>query len=402
MPRESLASDFGGTRLKKKKRRRAKIRLRRGRNSGFAIPRRSHRKKIGSRRRPRKIKVAYRRPLGKMLHGRIEDALDSAHLRKLQGRVNLIFTSPPFPLVHKKSYGNRVGNDYLQWLKGLAPKLAALLSPKGSIVIELGNAWVKGSPAMSTLPLKALLAFQETADLHLCQYIICHNPARLPSPAQWVNVKRVRLKDSFTHVWWLSKTEHPKASNKKVLVPYSADMRNLLRLQKYNAGKRPSGHDISADGFLKDHGGAISPSVVSLAEDARLPEALMQLPNTSWDANYREYCKKRKIKEHPARMRPELAGFFIAMLTNRGDTVVDPFGGSNTTGAVADLTGRRWVAVEENEEFIQGSKGRFHTRERQRKVLKKAARPDVRTRKLTKKRMEGRTAQKQSRKSRKR
>ncbi len=318
------------------------------------------------RRRPRKIKVAYRRPLGKMLQGRIEDAMESAHLRKLAGRTNLIFTSPPFPLVRKKSYGNKVGNDYLEWLKALAPKLAALLTKKGSIVIELGNAWVKGLPAMSTLPLKALLAFQEAANLHLCQYIICHNPARLPSPAQWVNVKRIRLKDSFTHVWWLSKTEHPKASNRRVLVPYSPDMRNLLRLQKYNAGKRPSGHDISPTGFLKDHGGAISPSVVSLADDARIPEAMMQLPNTSWDANYREYCKKRKLKEHPARMRPELAGFFIAMLTNRGDMVVDPFAGSNTTGAVADLTGRRWIAVEENQEFIKGSKGRFHRRERRR------------------------------------
>lgn len=315
-----------------------------------------------SKRRQRKVKVAYRRPLGKMLQGRIEDALESVHLRKLQGRVNLIFTSPPFPLVRKKSYGNKVGNDYLEWLKGLAPKLANLLTRKGSIVIEVGNAWVKGVPAMSTLPLKALLAFQEAGKLHLCQYIICHNPARLPSPAQWVNIERNRLKDSFTHVWWLSRSERPKASNRRVLVPYSADMRNLLRLQKYNAGKRPSGHDISEKGFLKDHGGAISPSVVSLADDARIPESLMQMPNTSWDANYRKYCKKRRLKEHPARMRPELAGFFIAMLTDKGDTVLDPFAGSNTTGAVADLTGRRWMAVEESKAFIKGSRGRFHRR----------------------------------------
>lgn len=305
-----------------------------------------------------------------MLQGRVEDALESAHLRRLQAGVNLIFTSPPFPLVRKKSYGNKIGNDYLQWLSGLAPKLANLLTKKGSIVIELGNAWVKGVPAMSTLPVKALLAFQESAQLHLCQYVICHNPARLPSPAQWVNIERSRLKDSFTHVWWLSKSERPKASNRRVLVPYSADMRNLLRVQKYNAGKRPSGHDISPKGFLKDHGGAISPSVVSLSEEARIPEALMKMPNTSWDANYRAYCKKRKVKEHPARMRPELAGFFIAMLTNRGDTVLDPFAGSNTTGAVADLMGRRWVSVEESKGFIKGSKGRFHRRSRRKPVAK--------------------------------
>src|SRR5262249_55937198 len=154
----------------------------------------------------------------------------------------------------------------------------------------------------------------------------------------------------------------------------SLDMRNLLRRQNYNAGKRPSGHDISPTGFLKDHGGAISPSVISLADEARIPEALMQMPNTSWDANYREYCKKRNLKEHPARMRPELAGFFIAMLTNRRDIVLDPFAGSNTTGAVADYTGRRWISIEESEVFIKGSKGRFHRRERR----NGASRPRVR------------------------
>ena len=337
---------------------------------GVAKPKKIETRKKTKRRKPKKIKVAYRRPLGKMLHGFIEDALESAHLKNLRGHVNLIFTSPPFPLVSKKSYGNKVGADYLDWLKGLAPKLAQLLTPKGSIVIEVGNAWVEGLPAMSTLPVRALLAFQEAANLHLCQYVICHNPARLPSPAQWVNVDRVRLKDSFTHVWWLAKTEHPKASNKRVLLPYSNDMKSLLRRQTYNAGKRPSGHNISPRGFLKNHGGAISPSVVSLDESARIPEALMQLPNTSWDVNYRAYCKERNIKEHPARMRPELAGFFITMLTDRNDVVLDPFGGSNTTGAVADLMGRKWVAVEQDPGFIRGSLGRFPKRGRPRKARK--------------------------------
>src|SRR5208337_1244110 len=101
-------------------------------------------------------------------------------------------------------------------------------------------------------------------DLHLCQQIICHNPARLPGPAAWVNVKRVRLKDSFTHVWWMSRSPTPKADNRRVLTPYSSDMRKLLKTQRYNAGRRPSGHVISERGFLNDHGGAIAPHVIDL------------------------------------------------------------------------------------------------------------------------------------------
>ena len=77
---------------------------------------------------------------------------------------------------------------------------SGVVGPDGSIVVEIGNAWEKGSPVMSTLPLEALLALKTAAKLHLCQHVICYNPARLPTPAAWVTVKRIRLKDSYTHV----------------------------------------------------------------------------------------------------------------------------------------------------------------------------------------------------------
>src|SRR4051812_33524615 len=115
---------------------------------------------------PERVVKAYRTKRGKMLVGKIEDALDAAPLRGVEGKVNLIITSPPFPLVRKKQYGNSTGEEYLKWLEGLAPKLAALLTDDGSIVIEIGNAWMAGRPEMSTLPLEALLAFKKAADLH--------------------------------------------------------------------------------------------------------------------------------------------------------------------------------------------------------------------------------------------
>ena len=141
---------------------------------------------------PGRVTKAYRTSRGKMLVGKIEDALEGSTLCGMQGKVNLIITSPPFPLVRKKQYGNSTGDEYLKWLEGLAPKLAELLADDGSIVIEIGNAWEPGRPEMSTLPLEALLAFKRAAKLHLCQHVICHNPARLPGPAAWVTVKRLR------------------------------------------------------------------------------------------------------------------------------------------------------------------------------------------------------------------
>lgn len=296
---------------------------------------------------------------GRIFNARIETALEFAAFRRLHGKVNAIITSPPFPLVRKKKYGNETGDTYLRWLEALAPRLAELLSEDGSIVIEIGNAWVPGIPEMSTLPLEALLTFKKSARLHLCQHIICHNTARLPSPAQWVTVDRCRLKDSFTHVWWLSKTPNPKADNRRVLTPYSKKMRELINRQQYNAGLRPSGHRVSQKGFLADHGGSISASVIHSGRSEKLPEALLEFANTGWDANYREYCKRMGYQPHPARMQADLVGFFIDFLTDERDLIFDPFAGSNTTGYVAEALNRRWIAVEADAEYIEGSKGRF-------------------------------------------
>jgi site-specific DNA-methyltransferase (cytosine-N4-specific) len=303
--------------------------------------------------------VAYNTDYGVMINSTIEDALASSYFSSIRGNVNTIITSPPFPLVKKKKYGNETGETYLKWLEALAPRLADMLTPDGSIVIEIGNAWVKGIPEMSTLPLEALLAFKKAANLHLCQHIICHNTARLPSPAQWVTIERTRLKDSFTHVWWLSKTPNPKADNRKILTPYSKRMKSLIERKKYNAGKRPSGHKVSPNGFLKDHGGAIPPSVLHASDEAKIPESLLQFANTGWDANYRQFCQDKGIDAHPARMQADLVGFFINFLTEAGDLVMDPFAGSNTTGSVAETLGRKWISIEANADFTRGSQGRF-------------------------------------------
>ena len=292
------------------------------------------------------VEEGYRTDMGVMYVAQVEGFLDSEQGQKVRGRVQMILTSPPFPLNRKKKYGNKTGEEYLTWLRDLAPRLTELLTPDGSIVMELGNAWEPGSPVMSTLALESLLAFKEAGKLNLCQQFICHNPARLPSPAQWVNVERIRVKDSFTHIWWMSPTERPKADNRRVLTEYSEDMKELLARRSYNGGRRPSGHQIGHESFFKDNGGAIPPNV------------FIQ-PNTVSTDRYREYCRERAIKAHPAPMQLEVVRFFARMLTDPGDLVLDPFGGSNSTGAIAEELRRNWIAIEPNLEYVAGSVGRF-------------------------------------------
>lgn len=290
--------------------------------------------------------VAYATRRGRMFHGKADEILADGSLSRFEGKVNLIFTSPPFPLNRKKRYGNETGDSYIHWLCAFGPLFKKMLTPDGSIVIEMGNSWEPGMPVMSTLALRALLEFQSKNDLHLCQEFIWQNPAKLPSPAQWVNVERIRVKDSFTKLWWMSSSETPKADNQRVLREYSKAMKSLLKKGSYNAGKRPSEHDISETAFLRDNGGAIPSNVLTYA-------------NTHSGDAYQLYCRQNRLQLHPARMPSELAKFFIKFLTEPGDIVLDPFGGSNTTGAAAEELERLWICIEASEDYIKGSRGRF-------------------------------------------
>ncbi len=291
--------------------------------------------------------VAYGTDLGRIVVGRAEDVLTSgAYADDLRHGVDLIFTSPPFPLNRKKRYGNEQGEAYVHWLANFAALFRKMLKPRGSIVLELGNAWEPGRPVMSTLALRALLAFLAEGRLTLCQQFVWHNPARLPSPAQWVNVERIRVKDAFTHLWWMAKTDRPHASNRQVLTEYSDSMRRLLARRRYNTGERPSEHHIGSTSFLKDNMGAIPSNVLTFA-------------NTKSSSAYLRYCRANELRPHPARMPSGLADFFVKFLTEPGMLVLDPFAGSNTTGAVAEQLGRRWLAIEPNEPYVAGSRGRF-------------------------------------------
>lgn len=317
---------------------------------------------------------------GAMYLGQSEDVLRSKPLKKFAGKVQLVMTSPPFPLNTKKAYGNRTQDEYVEWFADFAPILRDMVTEDGSIVIEIGNAWMPGRPVMSVHVMKAFLRFLEKADLHLCQEFIWYNPARLPSPIEWVNKERSRVKDAFTRVWWMSPNERPKADNRNVLREYSPSMKRLIKSGKYNAGLRPSAHNIGAESFKTDNKGAIPPNVgdvdgipsidgtisqqqfeQTMTQISEFEEAtnLLKAANTVSSDDYRKFCLNQGAKVHPARMPKSLADFFVKFLTDKGDIVLDPFAGSNTTGAVAENLERKWLGVEADWKYAAHSIGRF-------------------------------------------
>jgi site-specific DNA-methyltransferase (cytosine-N4-specific) len=134
-------------------------------------------------------------------------------------------------------------------------------------------------------------------------------------------------------------------------------MKKLLKSVKYNSGRRPSEHVIGGKSFLRDNNGAIPPNVIKAA-------------NTSATDSYLKYCREHSLEPHPSRMLIDLASFFIRFLTEENDWVMDPFAGSNVTGAAAEKLGRHWITIEPNREYADGSIGRFIKNNIERKILK--------------------------------
>jgi site-specific DNA-methyltransferase (cytosine-N4-specific) len=268
--------------------------------------------------------------------------------------VNLVFTSPPYALHFKKEYGNVQKDEYVDWLLTFAKNIFRVLKDDGSFVLNIGGSYNKGLPTRSTYHFKVLLALVEEVGFHLAQEAFWYNPAKMPMPAEWVTVRRIRVKDAVEYVWWLSKTPWPKANNRNVLKPYSADMIRLNR-RGVRAMVRPSGHNVTATFDKVDAGGSIPSNVF---ED-EMPSDFIKAGNNSANDRYTKRCKEAGLKIHPARFPAVLPEFFIKLLTDEGDIVVDPFAGSNTTGRVAEGLERRWLAVDEVSEYLEASKFRF-------------------------------------------
>lgn len=264
------------------------------------------------------------------------------------GSVNLVITSPPFALLRKKEYGNEDQADYIDWLTEFAEIVRSKLTDDGSFVLDLGGAYERGVPTRSLYNFRVPIRLCDDVGFHLAGDFYWFNPSTLPGPIEWVNKRKLRTKSAVDTVWWFGKTAWPKADVSKVLTEYSPSMKKLLDNPGgyYRPQKCPSGHDITNGFRTKRNAGAI-------------PSNLLQIANTDSGGQYLSRCKLVDVKRHPARFPAKLPEFFIRFLTDPGDLVVDIFAGSNTTGQVAEAEGRRWMAFEQEIEYIASSVFRF-------------------------------------------
>jgi len=284
--------------------------------------------------------------------------------------VDLIITSPPYALISQKHYGNETSEKYVRWFRPFAREFFRILRNEGSFVLNISGSWNEGSPTRSLYQYKLLLDLCEPHSdslrrpkFNLAQEFYWFNPAKMPNPVQWVNIERIRAKEAVEYIWWLSKTDRPKANNRNIQTVYSESMKKLIKRGTYNYGLRPSGWNVGKS-WNSDNGGAIPPNFLPV-ELADQPLNVLIESNTSSNDAFRRRCREAGELLHPASFPPYIPAFFINFLTDENDIVIEPFAGSNTTGKVADDMKRRWISIESCEQFLRASRLRWYENEEQ-------------------------------------
>jgi site-specific DNA-methyltransferase (cytosine-N4-specific) len=276
--------------------------------------------------------------LGRMLCGNALDLLP--HFPS--SIVDLVFTSPPYALVCPKAYGNPEAEAWLEMFRPFAAQIKRVLRPGGSLVVNLGGSWLPGRPERSLYQFELPIMLVREFGFHLCQEFFWFNPSRIPC-SYWVNIDRSRMKDAVECLWWLSNKPKPTVDNRRLAVPYGkAQKRDIVKGRKKSIS--PSGHKIGHY-MAKDNGGGIPPN-------------LLAVPSAG-DHAYIAACRRRGITPHPARFPLELPEYFQRFLTDPGDLVLDPFAGSCVTAEAAEKLGRRWLCIEQSEEYLEGGTLRF-------------------------------------------
>jgi DNA modification methylase len=273
---------------------------------------------------------------GAFLWANAEDALAVVE----RGSVDLLMTSPPYPLLRPKEYGNLRACEWVDWMLSLFEAWCELLTPAGSIMLNVGPCWKPGVPAQQLHTERLLVCLEDQLGVHLLQRLDWHSPTKLPTPLSWVGVRRMRVTSSVEPLLWLSPNPKAKGNNLNVLRPYSVN--GLRSIDKPRTGRRPSGIQFGARSFV-DRGGSIPSSLISAA------------PSGAEETRYRKAMRDRGRNPHPAVLPAAVARFGILLATEPEDLVYDPFAGSGTVAIEAMKLGRRALAADRSREYLEGS-----------------------------------------------
>ncbi|GAA2253875.1 hypothetical protein GCM10010232_48410 [Streptomyces amakusaensis] len=223
----------------------------------------------------------------------------TAFLRSLPAQsARLVVTSPWFTGPFEPSSDDPTSPAFGDWLNGHLEDIARVLLPDGSVVFEAGCTWAVDRPVRTVQHYAALSRLLAGGEWHLLQEFHWYNPELLTANEEYVERRRSRLHDCVTNWYWLSRTPD---------VP--ADTRRVRGFQGHLT--HPFGNFLTFGDSAADH-------------------------------DYLDAVRGPETQADRDRFPVAAPLYFIRLLTEEGEHVVDPFAGIGSTALAAESAGRTW------------------------------------------------------------
>lgn len=244
------------------------------------------------------------------------------HMKKIKdGTIDLTVTSPPYD--NLRSYHGNINKWGEQVWKNVLQELYRVTKQGGVVVWVVGDATINGSETGTSFR-QALWAMECGFNLHDTMFF---------KKINYPPLNHNRYEQCVEYMFVLSK-QTPKTVN-------------LIQELCINAGKPTKGtiHNPNSDYLEQKHG---------YGKPCKPVKARSNL----W-----QYIvggeKFNKGGKHPAVFPEKLAHDHIISWSNEGDTVLDPFMGSGTTGVACKKLNRKFIGIELDKTYFNLAKSRI-------------------------------------------
>ncbi len=274
--------------------------------------------------------------------------------QNFEGPVCAVISSPPYPLSVPRAYGNPKGTQaYLDFIIQSLEPIVKNLVCGGNVALVVGDVFNPHEPSKSTHIEELTLLLERQLGLRLMNRIpwVSNKP---PGPIAWASKRRVQLNEGYETILWMCNS--PKdciSDNRRVLVAHSETHQRLINRggEQRTATYGDGAYRIRPGSYGKPTSGAIMRNVIYQANTCASQRA------------YKARARELGLAVHGAPMPLELARTLVRFLTDVGQLVVEPFGGSLTVPLACEQEGRPWISTETVFDYVRGGAERFRDSE---------------------------------------
>ncbi len=264
--------------------------------------------------------------------------------------VDLVITSPPYSDIvnYGKSVSIKKPDDYVDWILPLFKEIYRVLKPSGSFILNINDKAEQG--LRSTYIYDLISRNSKEGELKLYDTYIWHKKNGIPNGSS----KRFRNTTEFIFHFCKNQKElkfymdrvleNPKESSNQ---RYNYTMTNTQGEIVDGVRTRKKVKIRKTNKQTDSNGSSIDEFVIREVPELIRPDNVFRFSTAG--------ASRDNLIKHPAPYHKELPLYFINLLTDKGDLVLDPFSGIATTGIACKELSRNYIGYELNEIYADFS-----------------------------------------------